>query len=73
MRWMSFEKDGKASFGPVIDGGVADAGASTGYETLKEAIAASVLDEIAADLDSADYGLNEVRYLPPITNPGSCA
>ena len=30
MRWISFEKDGRASFGRVVDDGVADTGAS-GY------------------------------------------
>ncbi len=67
MRWMSFAKNGHASFGLIVDGGVADA-ASAGFATLKDAIAAAALGDLAATLDRPDYGLDEVTVLPTITS-----
>ena len=67
MRRMSFAKNGHASFGLIVDGGVADA-ASAGFATLKDAIAAARGD-LAATLDRPDYGLDEVTVLPTITSP----
>ncbi len=68
MRWMSFEVDGRATFGPVVEGGVADAGGA-GYADLKAAIADAALIDLAAAFDTPDHGLDEITYLPPITNP----
>ena len=42
MRWMSFAKNGRASFGLIVDGGVADA-TGGGFATLIDAIAAAAL------------------------------
>ena len=70
MRWMSFEKDGKASFGLVVEDGVVDAGARSDHATLKEAIRADGLAELAAGLgDTPDHGLDEVHFLPVIPDP----
>ena len=75
MRLMSFEKDGGTSFGIVVDGGVVDVGARTGVASLKRAIAlglvpvagdAGVTDIAGTD---ADYSLDEVTCLPPVTDP----
>ena len=68
MRWMSFAKNGRASFGLIVRGGIADA-ASSGFATLKDAIAAATLGDLAATLDRPDYGLDEVTVLPTITSP----
>ena len=70
MRWMSFEKDGTSSFGLVVGDGVVDAGARGQYASLKEAIRADGLAELAAGLgDTPDHGLDEVRFLPVIPDP----
>ena len=71
MRWVSFAVGGRETYGLLIDGGVADAGALIGQrlDTLKEAIAAGRLDELASDLTEPDYALNEIRFLPPILDP----
>ena len=69
MRWMSFARNGTPSFGPVIGDGVADAAARSDFATLKDAIAADALAPLGAALGSADYGLDEIDYLPPITRP----
>ena len=69
MRWLSFERNGEASFGRVVDGGVVDAGRRTGIPTLKAAIARG-LEGVAAEAgDSADCALDEITYLPTITDP----
>ncbi|MXY53256.1 MAG: fumarylacetoacetate hydrolase family protein [Gammaproteobacteria bacterium] len=69
MRWLSFERNGEASFGRVVDGGVVDAGNRTGFPTLKAAIARG-LEEVAAEAgDTADCALDEITYLPTITDP----
>ncbi len=69
MRWLSFERNGEASFGRVVDGGVADAGSRTGIPTLKAAIARG-LEAVAAEAgDTADCALDEITYRPTITDP----
>ena len=69
MRWLSFERNGEASFGRVVDGGVVDAGRRTGIPTLKAAIARG-LEAVAAEAgDSADCALDEITYLPTISDP----
>ncbi len=69
MRWLSFERNGEASFGRVVDGGVVDARRRTGIPTLKAAIARG-LEEVAAQAgDTADCALDEITYLPTITDP----
>ncbi|MDE0692980.1 MAG: fumarylacetoacetate hydrolase family protein [Gammaproteobacteria bacterium] len=69
MRWLSFERNGEASFGRVVDGGVVDAGRRTGIPTLKAAIARGLEDVAAEAGDSADCALDEITYLPTITDP----
>lgn len=72
MRWLSFRYEGRDSFGFVTgDGiGVVDAGARSEHADLKAAIGADVLVSLAAELgDSADLALQDVSYLPTITNP----
>lgn len=69
MRWVSYAIDGVETYGPLVDGGVANAAAASGIQTLKEAIAAERLAEIASELTNADYALEQIRFLPTIPKP----
>lgn len=72
MRYLSFEKDGRASWGTVVDGGVVDLGRRHDDLTdLRSAIRAGRLDELAVEASSADVdcSLDEISYLPTIPNP----
>jgi 5-carboxymethyl-2-hydroxymuconate isomerase len=72
MKFISFRKDGQASFGAVTDAGVIDLGARHGaLRDLRDVIRADRLDELIAEANSteADYALNEVELLPTIPNP----
>lgn len=71
MRWVSFAAGDYESYGPVVDGGVADAGARSdaGCATLKEALEEGRLAATAAVLDSPDYACDEIRFLPTVPNP----
>lgn len=72
MRFLSFARHGKASFGAVIDSGVVDLGAKhPELPDLRGAIRdnrlAALADEaIAAE---ADCGLQDIEFLPTIPNP----
>lgn len=71
MRWLSFETDGRTSFGYLTsdETGVVDVGAKTGLLDLKAAIAEGLVEQGASQGDVADAALADVRYLPTITNP----
>lgn len=72
MRWLSFLRDGRATWGYVTrdGGGVVDVGARGGPADLKAAIAADALAGLAARHgDTADLPLAGLEYLPPIPNP----
>lgn len=76
MRWLSFERNGKATWGIVkgegAGAGVVDVGAiEAGLPDLRAAIASGRLAAIgaAAAARSIDVPLADVRYLPVITNP----
>ena len=70
MRWVSYAIDGGETYGPLVGGGVADAGTvAAAPKTLKEAIAAQRLADIAGELAKADYPLDRIRYLPTIPRP----
>lgn len=73
MKFASFEKDGAASWGAVVDGGVCDLKARLDgkYADLKAVIAADALSEAAAAAagQPADASLDAVRLLPVIGNP----
>ncbi len=72
MRWLSFLRNGSASWGYVTrDGqGVVDAGSRGAYPDLKAAIAARALADVAAACgDRADLPLAGLHYLPPVTQP----
>ncbi len=72
MRWLSFERNGKATFGIVTGDGVVDVGAmAPGFADLKAAIAADALAGLAAQAagKAADLPLAGLTYLPVIPNP----
>jgi len=72
MRFMSFEKNGHASFGAVTDAGVVDLGAKhDDLDDLRAVIRAGRLAELAAEaaVANANYSLADIEYLPTIPNP----
>lgn len=73
MKITSFRRDGRESYGVVVDGGIVDVGAVLGdaYPTLRDAIAGAALSEVenAADGKPADHTFDAVALLPPIPNP----
>lgn len=72
MRWLSFLRDDKPTFGYITaDGdGVVDVGTRAPYPDLKSAIAADALDDLAARFgDTADLPLADLNYLPTVPNP----
>jgi 2-keto-4-pentenoate hydratase/2-oxohepta-3-ene-1,7-dioic acid hydratase in catechol pathway len=74
LRLISYEHQGRASFGAEVDGGVVDLQAALGgrYADLKAVLAADALGEAKAALAgrSAELALNAVTLLPVIPNPG---
>lgn len=71
MRWLSYQADGRTSFGYVTaDGsGVVDVGRRSGLPDLKTAIAEGLVARGASQGDEADVALADVSYLPTIPNP----
>ena len=72
MRFLSFEKDGRSSFGAVIDNNVVDLGAvHPELPDLKSAMRenrlAALGDEAVAA--EAEFGLQDIEFLPTIPNP----
>ncbi len=73
MRWLSFERDGEATFGLVKDDGVVDARRlAPELADLRAAIAAGRLAELAQAAAGlpADLTLAGLTFLPVIPNPG---
>jgi 2-keto-4-pentenoate hydratase/2-oxohepta-3-ene-1,7-dioic acid hydratase in catechol pathway len=69
MRLISFEHDGRGSFGIVVDDGVIDAGArlKSKFASLREVLAADALDLLRGMASSAaDLKLADIRFLPVI-------
>ena len=69
VRWVSFEKSGRESFGAIVDAGVADAALRSSCQSLKQALAEDQLADISSRLDKPDYALDEVTLLPPLPSP----
>jgi 2-keto-4-pentenoate hydratase/2-oxohepta-3-ene-1,7-dioic acid hydratase in catechol pathway len=70
MRWLSFLRDGKPTFGYVAGDGVVDVGAREPFPDLKSAIAADALGDLAARcVTRADLPLAGLTYLPTVPNP----
>lgn len=74
MKVISFEHQGRASYGVVGDGGVIDAGAALKerYATLRALLEGDALGELAAAAEGASAlaALDEVSFLPVIPDPG---
>ena len=74
MKLISFERNGRAGFGAVIDGGVVDLGAALGgrFADLRALLVADALAEARTVLAgrSADFALEGLHLLPVIPNPG---
>lgn len=73
MRLISFEHEGRTSYGPVRDGGVVDAGRRLGdrYRDLRAVLAAAALDELRALENTApDVDMADVAHQPVIPNAG---
>ncbi|MCP5181507.1 MAG: fumarylacetoacetate hydrolase family protein [Pseudomonadales bacterium] len=72
MRWMSFEHEGRASFGVVTPAGdaVVDVGASSQFADLRSAIAADALEGLAKSAaGETGIPLSGITYLPTLPNP----
>lgn len=70
MRFLSFEIDGRASWGAVSADRVVDLGARfPELPDLRETLRAGRLDEMAAEADDEGIALDDIKYLPTIPNP----
>jgi len=72
VRWMSFEKAGRTSYGVVVGDGVVDVGMRRPEQrTLKELLASGDLAQAGADAikRQPDHALKNVRFLPVVTDP----
>jgi 5-carboxymethyl-2-hydroxymuconate isomerase len=72
MKFLSFEKNGRASFGAVTDAGVVDLAARHDeLVDLRAAIRAGRLAELAAEAAAADAdcAVADINFLPTIPNP----
>lgn len=73
MRLASFERQGQAGFGLVVEGGIVDLGKALGgrYADLRALLAAGALSEAARFATQApDVALADVTFLPVIPQPG---
>ena len=73
MRLVSFEHDGRASYGIARDGAIVDAGRRLGerYVDLQAVLAADALDELRKLEDApSDIGFDDVAHQPVIPNAG---
>lgn len=74
MRLVSFERNGRAGFGVVVDGGIVDASArlSGKISGLREALAAGALQELERLAAAApDFRLDDVAFAPVIPDAGA--
>ena len=73
MKLLTFNTNGKKTYGAVKDGGVVDIGARLGsrYPDIKAVLAANALPEIPSLLASVspDYDAADIQFLPVIENP----
>jgi 2-keto-4-pentenoate hydratase/2-oxohepta-3-ene-1,7-dioic acid hydratase in catechol pathway len=72
MRFLTFSRNGEASFGAVSDNGVIDLGARHAeFADLRAAIRAGALGDLANEVPGtvADYALSDVEFLATIPNP----
>ena len=74
MKLLSFSRGGGSGYGVVLGQGIVDLGArySERWPTLSAVIRAGALDQLRelANGLSCDFPVDEVRFLPPILDPG---
>ena len=73
MKYLSFEKAGKASYGALVDDGVVDLSVKfPQWPTLGAALRGGALEAMtnAANSSKVDFALKSVRLLPILTDPG---
>jgi 2-keto-4-pentenoate hydratase/2-oxohepta-3-ene-1,7-dioic acid hydratase in catechol pathway len=72
-RFATYSIDGSTRYGAVVDSGIVDLSAhfAKQYQTLREAIAAGALAQLAehAAGRSPDHGLEAITWQPPIPSP----
>jgi 5-carboxymethyl-2-hydroxymuconate isomerase len=72
MKFLTFDVDGRTSFGAVVRDGIVDLGKRhPELPDLREAIRADRLSELAQEAAAvtAEVSLADITYLPPIPNP----
>ncbi len=71
MSLVSFERQGRRSYGIAVDGGVREASRElrTRYTDLRSLIAAGACRELSEDTGGSEFGAEAVRFLPVIPNP----
>ena len=67
MRLISFERNGRQSFGIAAGDGIIDAGGKLGFRGLRDVLVAGALDRLRAlQSQDPDFALGDVALLPPI-------
>lgn len=71
MKLVSFVYAGQAGFGAVVDGGVIDLTGFEGCLSIKDALAADLLPDIAREIEGrgAHFGMSSLTLLPVIPDP----
>lgn len=72
MKLVTFAVAGKTTWGAVVDGGVVDLGAKlAAYPDVRSLIAGGAIEKAktAAAGAKADFPLDTITFLPPLTNP----
>ena len=74
MKLLSFSRNGHASYGAAAEGGIVDMGARVGerWPTLSAVLRAGATEKLMASAGqlAPDFSPTEVRFLPPIVDPG---
>ena len=72
MRFVSYSHGGQDGFGAIVDAGIVALRSRTKAASLQALIERDGLDEAAAVAAGAtpDFGLDAVRFCPPVTTPG---
>lgn len=71
MKLVSFVRAGQVGFGAVVDGGVVDLTGFEGCMSIKDALAADLLPDIAREIEgqAAHFGMSSLTLLPVIPDP----
>jgi 2-keto-4-pentenoate hydratase/2-oxohepta-3-ene-1,7-dioic acid hydratase in catechol pathway len=72
VKYLSFDINGRETYGAITDEGVVDLGKRFGDEfaTLRELVAAGFPSlVVAAARGAADFAVGDIRFLPPIADP----